>query len=131
MLLSKVGFRRWSRFHAGHAIVGLFFVAESSFTVEHIPVSLHQKNHRKTYGCSYGRVSRSKLRAQLLKNCEEAGVRFLAGEVESISCAQGASASRLSLTDGTVLHSRYLTICQYPWESLLKTAATLVLMDAL
>lgn len=56
--------------------------------------------------CSYGRVSRQKLRAQLLLDCDKAGVKFLAGEVSSISCDDGAPASKLTLSDGTVLQSR-------------------------
>ena len=57
-------------------------------------------------GRSYGRVCRRKLRARLLQRCNEHGVRFLAGEVASITCQEGASASRLTLQDGTVLHTR-------------------------
>ena len=57
-------------------------------------------------GRSYGRVCRRKLRARLLQRCKEHGVRFLAGEVASITCKEGASASRLSLQDGTMLSAR-------------------------
>lgn len=56
--------------------------------------------------CSYGRVCRRKLRARLLERCRRHGVKFLAGEVFSIACEQGARASEVTLKDGSVLHSR-------------------------
>lgn len=52
------------------------------------------------------RVCRRKLRAELLRKCARAGVKFLAGEVVEVDAQLSSDSVRLTLDSGKVLRSR-------------------------
>ena len=57
-------------------------------------------------GRPYGRVCRRKLREKLVGICREAGVTFLAGEVEAITPTADERTSRVSVQGGPVISAR-------------------------
>ncbi|KAJ9517000.1 hypothetical protein QJQ45_027358 [Haematococcus lacustris] len=61
-------------------------------------------------GRGYGRVSRRKLREHLVAMCAEAGVAFLAAEVDSLQVAVGGGSTTLSMLHGGQLRARLVTL---------------------
>ena len=57
-------------------------------------------------GRRYGRVCRRKLREHLLARCAAAGVRYLEGEVASVSAEPDSTRATLTCRDGTAVRTR-------------------------
>ncbi|CAI5475812.1 unnamed protein product [Closterium sp. Yama58-4] len=61
-----------------------------------------------TTGRAYGRVERSRLHNELVLRCQQAGVRYVEKEVESIDDA--ARSSTVACTDGSCINSRLVVV---------------------
>lgn len=89
-------------------------------TLDHVwadAVCYFREGREVRVGRAYGRVCRRRLRAHLLRRCADAGVRFLAGEVEGVDTANaggggggGAPPAAVRVRGGAVLGARLVTL---------------------
>jgi len=57
-------------------------------------------------------VCRRRLRAHLVQQCADAGVRFVAGEVSDVDAAAKDASARIKCSDGRALQAR----CLFPGQ---------------